>query len=208
MWSKSKSCWLDLQSRSQSGPFLTISTTAPPELSPPGISEHDGLSGLPPSTLAKFSTQNIRVVSKHTVYHITPLLKTQQLPFCTKVLEHLMGPCNILVSVTLLSSSPPCFTPLQPQRPPWFSSNTLDTDRLPMDHFCTGFPSVWNVPPGGCMANSFIFKCLLQALSRGCCLCHSVSDSARLFQLLACSVLSLLFKVFYFPQHVSPSDAL
>lgn len=204
MWSKSKSCWLDLQTiRAISYHLHCCSTWA---VSPWNF-RNDGLSGLPPSTLAKFSTQNIGVVSKHTVYDITPLLKTQQLPFCTKVLEHLMGSCDVLVSVTSLIFLPSLLHSPAATKP-WFFSNTLDTDRLPMDHLCTGFPSVWNVPPGGCMANPFIFKCLLQALSPGCCLCHSVSDSAWLFQLLACSVLSLLFKVFYFPQHVSPSDAL
>lgn len=100
MWSKSKRCWLDLQSRSQFGPFLTISMLL--HLSCVSLEFPNIMASLVSLHLLLPSSQhrNIGVVSKYTVYHMTPLLKTQQLPFCTEVWKHLTGPCNILVSVT------------------------------------------------------------------------------------------------------------
>ena len=78
--------------------------------------------------------------------------------------------------------SPPC---------PLLTVPTCTRHISSLPPFTLALPSVWNVLlPGSCTANSFIFfKCLLSAFK----------ISVHLIQLLACSVLFILFNMFCFP---------
>ena len=103
-------------------------------------------------------------------------------PFCTKVFT------TVLQKLVLVS---PLASPLLLSSLPTPRCSHMHQAHFQFSPFTLALPSVWNVLlPGSCTANSFIFfKCLLNALK----------ISIHLFQLLACSVLFILFNMFYFP---------
>lgn len=101
----------------------------------------------PPQSILNTETKSI--ILKHSTYHITPLLKTKQLPhFTHKSLQQLRQP-SLNQSLLLSFSLAPCLKHT-------YSSNA--PGKLPTYHYCAGSSSVWNaLLPGSGTANSFVF---------------------------------------------------
>lgn len=128
--------------------------------------------------LPSSQTRSIGIVSKHTVCHMTPLLKTQQLPFCTKVLKkHLTRPCNELVSVTSAIFLPSSLhSPAATKASLIFLKHTRHrpASNGPLLHWlCLCLERSSRQLPG----QLFHLRVPAPGTLPGCCLCHSVSDS-------------------------------